>query len=178
MNPYKYQRSRSLIDLGPRSLRFFIFKLLFLRNCLADWSQISCGASMGWENKYLFIWSRSHDQYGRSYMVKTVKKKSSSLEPKSWWPWKLVSSIWCSSTTKFVQMMTWVDLDYFTTRSNFVPYTFVWKKGKTMDFSETIVIYGIKIGRCSQLNVYMKLISTKGQGHSLSLVQTSQIQYF
>ena len=29
---------------------------------------------------------------------------------------------------------------YFTARSNLVPYAFVWQKGKTMDFSETIVI--------------------------------------
>ena len=29
-------------------------------------------------------------------------------------------------------------LTYFTARSNLVPYAFVWEKGKTMDFSETI----------------------------------------
>ena len=32
--------------------------------------------------------------------------KKSSPEPKGWWPWNLVCSIGCSSTTKFVQMMT------------------------------------------------------------------------
>ena len=47
MNLYEYQRSRLFIDLGLRSLRFNIFKLLFLRNCWADWSQIPCGAFMG-----------------------------------------------------------------------------------------------------------------------------------
>ena len=26
-----------------------------------------------------------------------------------------------------------------------VPYAFVWEKGKTMDFSETIVIYDLKL---------------------------------
>ena len=41
--------------------------------------------------------------------------------------------------------------------SNLVPYAFVWEKVKTMDFSETIVVYDIKAGRCSQLNEYMKL---------------------
>ena len=46
-------------------------------------------------------------------------------------------------------------LIYFTARSNLVPYTFLWKKVKTMDFSETIVVCDIKIGRCSQLNEYM-----------------------
>ena len=41
----------------------------------------------------------------RLYMVKTLKK-SSSPESKGRWPWKLVSSIECSITTKFFQMMT------------------------------------------------------------------------
>ena len=41
---------------------------------------------------------------------------------------------------------------YFTTRSNLVPYSLVWGKGKTVDFSETILVYDIKVGRCSQLN--------------------------
>ena len=34
-------------------------------------------------------------------------------------------------------------LTYFTARSNLVPYAFVWEKGKTVDFSETIVIYDL-----------------------------------
>ena len=47
-----------------------------------------------------------------------------------------------------------------------------------MDFSETVVVYDIEVGRCSQLNEYMKLMSTKGQGHSLTLVQISQDSIF
>ena len=39
-------------------------------------------------------------------------------------------------------------LTYFMARSNLVPYAFVWEKGKTMDFSETVVVY-VKVGRCS-----------------------------
>ena len=52
------------------------------------------------------------------------------------------------------------------------------EKVKTMDFSETIVhvVYDIKVGRCSQQNE--SFLSTKGQGHSLILVQITQIQYF
>ena len=34
---------------------------------------------------------------------------------------------------------------YFMARGNLVPYAFVWEKGKTMDFSETIVIYDLKL---------------------------------
>ena len=45
-------------------------------------------------------------------------------------------------------------LPYFTTRSNLIPYASVWEKVKTMDFSETIVVHYIKIGRCSQLTEY------------------------
>ena len=48
-------------------------------------------------------------------------------------------------------------LFYFKTRSDLVPYAFVWEKVKTMDFSETVVVYDIKVGICSQLNEYMKL---------------------
>ena len=40
-------------------------------------------------------------------------------------------------------------LTYFTARSNSVPYAFVWEKDKTKDFSETIVVYDIKVGRYS-----------------------------
>ena len=40
-------------------------------------------------------------------------------------------------------------LTYFTGRSNLVPCAFAWEKCKTMDFSETIVVYDIKVGRYS-----------------------------
>ena len=75
-------------------------------------------------------------------------------------------------------MMTGLTLTYFMARSNFVPYAFVWEEDKTMDFSEIIVVYYIKVGGCSQLNEYMKLMSSKGQGYSLTLVQIFQNQYF
>ena len=50
-----------------------------------------------------------------------------------------------------VPSLPWVVLDLFTARSNLVPYTFVhvWEKGKTMDFSESIVVCDVKVGRCS-----------------------------
>ena len=32
-------------------------------------------------------------------------------------------------------------LTYFTGRSNLVPCAFAWENGKTMDFSETVVVY-------------------------------------
>ena len=67
-------------------------------------------------------------------------------------------------------------LIYFTARSNLVPYVLYGKK--IMDFSETIVVYDIKVGRCSQLNEYMKLYEYQrsrsfidlGPNHSDSLL--------
>ena len=46
-------------------------------------------------------------------------------------------------------------LTYFTARSTLILYAFVWEKGKIMDFSETIVVCDIKVGRFSLLNEYM-----------------------
>ena len=40
---------------------------------------------------------------------------------------------------------TGLTLTYFMAKSNLEPYAFVWEKGKTMDFSETIVVYDLKL---------------------------------
>ena len=39
-------------------------------------------------------------------------------------------------------------LTYFMAISNLLPHTFLWEKGKKMDFSDSIVVYDIKVGRC------------------------------
>ena len=43
-------------------------------------------------------------------------------------------------------------LTYFKAKSNLVPYAFVQEKGKTMDFSETIVSYDLKLATDDQSN--------------------------
>ena len=43
----------------------------------------------------------------------------------------------------------WVDFDLFFGKVKFDPLWFYMEKGKTMDFSETIVVCYIKVGRCS-----------------------------
>ena len=50
-------------------------------------------------------------------------------------------------------------LTYFMARSNLVPYAFVWEKGKTMDFSETIVVYDLKLARDDQSDKKFPLTS-------------------
>ena len=43
--------------------------------------------------------------------------------------------------------------------------------GIKVDFSETIVVYDIKVGRFIQLNEYMNFYEIKGQGHTMTFVQ-------
>ena len=107
MNLYEYQRSRSFIDLCPRSLRFNIFKLLFLKKNTRPIEAkfyIESPRDIG-----IKIYSNvpghitkmaSRPIYGKNL------QKSPSTEPRGRWPWNLVSSIGYSSTTKFTQMMT------------------------------------------------------------------------
>ena len=92
-------------------------------------------------------------------------KKSSSLEPKGWWPWNLVCSIGYSSTTKFIQMTTmgwpWPILQQDQIWSLLFLHG---KKGKTMDFSETIVVYDIKlVDTVNQMSTW-SFKNIKGQG--------------
>ena len=77
-------------------------------------------------------------------MVKTLKilllqnQKGDDLET-----WYAVLGAWlyqvCSNDNPG---LTWT---YFMARSNLVPYAFVWEKGKTIDFSKTIVICDLKL---------------------------------
>ena len=90
-----------------------------------------------------------------TYMVKTLKFFSGTKRPMTL---EVDTQHWI---LKYYQVCSNDDprmtLTYFTTRSTLVPYAFVLEKGKTTGFSKTIVVYDIKVGRCSQLNVYMNL---------------------
>ena len=43
---------------------------------------------------------------------------------------------------------------------------------------ETIVGFDIKVGRCSQLNVYMNMYEYQSQGHSLTFVEDHSVSTF
>ena len=62
--------------------------------------------------------------------------------------------------------------------SPLVSYAFVWETVKTMDFSETIVVYDIKVGRYSQLNEYIKPYEYQRSRSLTDLGAISHIQYF
>ena len=75
--------------------------------------------------------------------------KKSSPEPKGRWPWKLVCSTGCSSTTKFVQMMTlsrpWPILQQGQIWSLMLLYGKKVKQWIFQKLLETIVIYDLKL---------------------------------
>ena len=91
-------------------------------------------ATMPIYNKNLLFWNQNANDLESWYAASGIQVLPSLCK---WWPW--------------------VDHDYFSARSNLVPYAFVWEKGRKMDFLETIVVYDIKVGRYSQLNQYRKL---------------------
>ena len=78
------------------------------------------------------------------YMVKTFKnlllqnQKSYDLET-----WHV--ALGTQALQSLYKWWPWVDLDLFYGKVKFGPLCFVWEKGKTMDFSETIVIYDLKL---------------------------------
>ena len=124
---------------------------------------------MGWGNKNLFKRFRSHDQDGchahiwlkYEKILFSVTKKPMSLKVDMQHRILEYYQVCLNDES----LLTLTD---FMARSNFVPYAFVWEEGKRMDFSETIVVYDIIVGRCCQLNEHLKLMSAKGQGHSLT----------
>ena len=81
------------------------------------------------------------------YMVKVLKnlllrhQKTDDLE--SWY-----AALGLQVLPKLFKWWPWLDFDLFYGTVKFGPLCFVWEKGKTMDFSETIVVYDIKVGRC------------------------------
>ena len=100
---------------------------------------------MGWGNERLFKQSWSHDQDDcNANTVKTLKylllrnQKADDLET-----WYAASGARVPSSCSNDD--PGLILTYFSARSNLSLYAFVWEKGKTKDFSETIVLYDLKL---------------------------------
>ena len=84
--------------------------------------------------KNLLLWNQKAD-----YLETWYETSGTQVLPNlfKWWPWD--------------------DVDLFYGKVKFGPLCFYMEKCKIMDFSDTIVVFDIKVGRCSQLNVYMNL---------------------
>ena len=99
---------------------------------------------MEWGNESLFNWSQDQDGRHAHIWQKLKKIFFSGIEK----PMTLKHRVHdyyqvCSNDDPGLT------LTYFTAESNLVHYAFVWEKGKTMDFSEPLVVYDVKVDRCS-----------------------------
>ena len=107
MTLHEYQRLGSVTDAHPRSLRFTFSNFFSLETSRPIGAKFH--VQPPWDR-----WMKVYSTNGLCYLTSMAAmpiygknlQKSSSLEPKSQWPWKLVCSIGYSRTSKFVQMMT------------------------------------------------------------------------
>ena len=102
---------------------------------------------MGWGNERMKGCSNGPGHMTKMATMPIYGKnlKKSSAEPKGRWPWNLVCSMGSRVLPGLFRWWPWVDLDIIYSKIRFGPYAFVWEKGKTMDFSETIVVYDLKL---------------------------------
>ena len=151
MEFYGYQRSRSFIDLGPN-----LSDSIFL-NFFSSITTRPIEAKLHVEILRMGEWK--HLQMVQvtwpilpqcPYMVEKTLKIFF-LEPKGGWLWNLLCTIGSLSTIKSVQMMPiGLTLTHFMARSDLVPML-LYEKKLRLDFSETIVVYDIKVSRGCQL---------------------------
>ena len=106
MNIYEYQRSRSFIDLGPRSLRFTFSNYFSLE---AAWSiEAKFHVEPPWDggNESLFKWSRSHDNMAAMPIYYRSLKKTFFSGIKQLMTLKVGMQHWVLEYYQIVQMMT------------------------------------------------------------------------
>ena len=168
---YEYQRSRSLrftfsnfFSLEPlhRLKPNFMWSL----HRMGEWKFVQM-VQVTWP---VWLWC--------PYMVKTLKHhlwNPTADDLESWY-----AASFTQVLPSLFKWWPWVDVDLFNGKVKFGPLCFcMGKKGKIMDFSETIVVYHIKVGRFSQLNEYMNLYEYQGSRSSIDLHPGSlQIQHF
>ena len=95
-------------------------------------------------------------------MVKTLKNlllRNPKADDLEYW----YASLGARVLTNLLKWWRWIDLDLFYSKVKFVPYAFVWEKGKTMDFSETIVIEtSNRWPKWQEVSVDIKILSPGG----------------
>ena len=140
MNLYEYQRSKPFIDLDQGHsdstfLNFFSWETAGSIEAKFDVDPPWMGERKGSNDQ-----DGRHAIYGKTWTILLLwNQKADDLES-----WYAASGTWVLPC--LFKWCLWVDHDLFIARSNFVPYAFILEEGKTMGFSEIIVVYDIKVG--------------------------------
>ena len=152
MKVCEYWRSRSFLELGPRSCTYINSNLIFSETAVPIWTKF---CMQGFRYKEMKIWWHDAGHMTKIAATPIYGKNPSKIFSRTGLTiftklgmkyWELQPIINCSND------YFGVTLTYFTARSNLVTYAFLWKKVKTVDFSETIAACDLKVGRCRQLN--------------------------
>ena len=105
------------------------------------------GASLGWGNKNLLNGAGHMTKmaampiYGKNLKQNLLLQNPKCDDLETWYA-ALGARVLSQDCSNDDPGLT---LTYFTAKSSLVPYAFVWKKCKTMDFSETIVVCDHKV---------------------------------
>ena len=157
MNLYEYQWLRSFIDLGPNlsDSRFLnVFSSITNGPIEAKWhvAPPRVGGTKAYTNGLSHMTKMAAmSVYGKN-LSKYLLCNTNADDLETWY---LALNFWI--LPNLFKWCPWVDRDLFYGKVKFGPLCFCTGKVKTMDFSETVVVYGINVGRCSQLHVCMNL---------------------
>ena len=97
-----------------------------LRNHWTDWSQISCGASMGWLNKIIFRWPPCPCKVKTFKNLLVRNTKVDDLEP-----WYATSGT--RVLPNLFKWWPWVDLDLFYSKVKFAFLRLLYRKFKSLN---------------------------------------------
>ena len=145
MNLYEYKRSRSFIDLGPMSLRLTFSNFFSLETA---WQiEATFHVKTPWDRGMkVGLNGLGHITNMAAMPIYDNNLKKNFFGTKQPMTLKVGMQL---RVFKYYQVCSNDDLGltltYFTARSNLVPYAFVWEKSNIMDFSETIVVFDIKL---------------------------------
>ena len=157
MKVCEYWRSRSFLDLGPRSCTYKNSNRIFWKTSVPFWTKFCMKAFRYMEMK---IW-----WYDAGHMTKMATTPIYGKSPSKIFSGTdrpisrklgmqhqgLLQIIVCSNDDPGVI------LTYFTARSNLLTYAFLLEKVKTVDFSETIAASDLKGSRSRHIIEYMKI---------------------
>ena len=155
MNLYAYQRLRSFFDLGPRTLRSTFSNFFFWETVWPTEAKFYVQPPLDGETK---VWTNSLGHMTKMAAMPIYGKNSKShllLDQKvddleSWY-----AALGIQVLPNLFKWCPWDDLDLFHGKVKFDLCFWMEKRVKQWIFSETTVVYDIKVGRCSQLNEYM-----------------------
>ena len=142
--PTMWAYSKTVVRRRPTLVVVHTFKHLLPWRRWVDWSQISCDASVSWEQTFVRMVVVTWPEWPpRPYMRKPLQNL---LKPEGRWPWNLVYSIGVPGPN-INKLWFWVDLDLLNAKAKFAPLCICTCMGKWLNrrFIDTLEVYKLKL---------------------------------